>query len=65
VSVHQTSIPGPPVISVPPSVAPARVAFALERTMECGNCLLHRPMTARHCSYCKACIKELDHHCPW
>lgn len=65
VSVHQTSIPGPPVISTPPSIAPTRVAFALERTMECGNCLLHRPMTARHCSYCKTCIKELDHHCPW
>lgn len=42
-----------------------RVSFALERTMECGNCQLNRPMTARHCSYCKACILELDHHCPW
>jgi hypothetical protein len=42
-----------------------RVSFALEHTIECGICQLNRPMTARHCSYCKTCILELDHHCPW
>lgn len=35
------------------------------RTMECGHCQFRRPMSARHCTYCKTCIDHLDHHCPW
>ncbi len=70
VETHKTNIAlTPPFLSQSPPLAPSsnstRVTFALERTMECGNCQLHRPMTARHCSYCKVCINELDHHCPW
>lgn len=34
-------------------------------TIECGQCKLQRPYTARHCCYCKVCIDDLDHHCPW
>lgn len=34
-------------------------------TIECGQCALRRPYTARHCDYCKVCIDNLDHHCPW
>jgi hypothetical protein len=34
-------------------------------TIECGHCDLRRPYTARHCDYCKLCIDNLDHHCPW
>ena len=34
-------------------------------TMECGQCKIQRPNSARHCSYCQVCIDELDHHCPW
>jgi palmitoyltransferase ZDHHC9/14/18 len=36
-----------------------------EPTIECGQCNLHRPTYARHCSYCGVCIENLDHHCPW
>jgi hypothetical protein len=38
---------------------------AVPNTMECGQCEFKRPVTARHCSYCKTCIDDLDHHCPW
>lgn len=48
-----------------PAPAPHRVQFSMQRTIECGNCQLQRPTTARHCGYCKVCIDELDHHCPW
>lgn len=34
-------------------------------TVECGQCNLQRPYSARHCYYCNVCIDELDHHCPW
>jgi hypothetical protein len=34
-------------------------------TIECGQCQLNRPFSGRHCHYCKVCIDELDHHCPW
>eukprot|EP01031_Cornospumella_fuschlensis_P037335 gene37335-45328_t len=33
--------------------------------MECGQCQFLRPKCARHCTYCKVCVDELDHHCPW
>jgi hypothetical protein len=38
---------------------------AVPTTIECGQCELQRPYSARHCTYCKACIDNLDHHCPW
>lgn len=34
-------------------------------TVECGHCEFQRPYSARHCHYCKVCIDDLDHHCPW
>ena len=34
-------------------------------TMECGQCQIQRPFSARHCNYCGVCIEEIDHHCPW
>lgn len=34
-------------------------------TMDCGQCQFKRPMSARHCTFCKSCIDHLDHHCPW
>lgn len=42
-----------------------RVTFALQRSIECGNCNFQRPLTAHHCTYCKVCVNHLDHHCPW
>eukprot|EP01032_Pedospumella_encystans_P008432 gene8432-10011_t len=38
---------------------------AVPHTIECGQCDLRRPYTARHCDYCKLCVDNLDHHCPW
>ena len=38
---------------------------AVPHTIECGQCDLRRPFTARHCDYCKLCVDNLDHHCPW
>lgn len=38
---------------------------AVQQTIECGQCQLQRPHTARHCIYCGVCVNELDHHCPW
>jgi hypothetical protein len=35
------------------------------RTIECGQCQLERPRSARHCIYCGSCCEGLDHHCPW
>ncbi len=36
-----------------------------QREVPCGHCHFDRPMYARHCNYCGACIDGLDHHCPW
>jgi len=38
--------------------------LAYSDRIECGQCELQRPYTARHCHYCGVCIDELDHHCP-
>jgi hypothetical protein len=32
--------------------------------MQCGQCEIIRPKTARHCNYCGVCVDHLDHHCP-
>ena len=32
--------------------------------IECGQCDIRRPYTARHCHHCGVCIDQLDHHCP-
>jgi hypothetical protein len=54
------------IISAPtPAVATEPVFINGIRTMECGQCQFRRPLTARHCTYCKVCIDHLDHHCPW
>lgn len=37
----------------------------LPDTIECGQCEIVRPKTARHCHYCGVCTEKLDHHCPW
>ena len=34
----------------------------VKSTMECGQCQLERPFSARHCHYCGVCVDELDHH---
>ena len=49
----------------PFAVSPNTVMPSVPHTIECGQCDLRRPYTARHCEYCKVCIDNLDHHCPW
>lgn len=33
--------------------------------MECAQCVIVRPPSARHCYDCDVCIDQLDHHCPF
>mmetsp|Transcript_738 Transcript_738/g.1436 ORF Transcript_738/g.1436 Transcript_738/m.1436 type:complete len:263 (+) Transcript_738:295-1083(+) len=31
----------------------------------CVKCNYYKPPNAHHCSMCKVCIMDMDHHCPW
>lgn len=31
----------------------------------CETCNIYKPPLTSHCSRCKKCVKEMDHHCPW
>lgn len=36
-----------------------------QRKWWCKKCNTFKPRHAHHCSNCRACVLELDHHCPW
>lgn len=74
-TVVGTQSPGEESASATPTGASAGAAgasgtpqrsrqLAYSDRIECGQCELQRPYTARHCHYCGVCIDELDHHCP-
>ena len=43
-------------VDVPPELVPLY--------SDCDTCHMRRPLRARHCSACRACIERQDHHCP-
>lgn len=43
-------------LDVPPELTPLY--------SNCDTCHMRRPLRARHCSACRACIERQDHHCP-
>ena len=53
-----------PILTNTSTIIPAG-GGTVDHTIECGKCELRRPYTARHCDYCKICVDNLDHHCPW
>lgn len=54
-----------PLISDITGSVVTRVSPGTIRTVACGQCNFQRPPTAKHCPFCKNCIQNLDHHCPW
>lgn len=42
-----------------------KVLGAVPRKWWCVQCDTFRPKRAHHCKTCRACVLEMDHHCPW
>ncbi|KAK9909415.1 hypothetical protein WJX75_001898 [Coccomyxa subellipsoidea] len=54
--------PGPVDLRMPPSNTPVgRGAF--DDCMYCASCQGVKPLQAHHCSRCKTCVMDMDHHC--
>ncbi|OQR87407.1 transmembrane protein [Achlya hypogyna] len=48
-----------------PGVVPVSLEPTLATDTYCDYCASYRPAGASHCSDCKVCVLEYDHHCPW
>lgn len=57
---NNTTTVGYPPMPIPLHGPP----LSMNTTMQCGQCEIMRPRTARHCNYCGVCVEQLDHHCP-
>lgn len=42
-----------------------KVCGARPRKWWCVQCDTFRPKRAHHCKTCRACVLDMDHHCPW
>ncbi|CAD8101438.1 unnamed protein product [Paramecium sonneborni] len=41
------------------------ILLQLEPFEICYDCFIKIPNRSKHCEFCKRCINEYDHHCPW
>ncbi|KDO20957.1 hypothetical protein SPRG_14049 [Saprolegnia parasitica CBS 223.65] len=48
-----------------PGVVPVSLEPQHPSDTYCDYCASYRPASASHCSDCKVCVLEYDHHCPW
>jgi len=67
VLLYMTACIDPGIVKGPTSLPPAVANDpALRRTWRfCDKCQIYQGPKTAHCSDCKVCIDELDHHCPW
>lgn len=73
VSCHlQAMLSDPGVIAPPPSRDAVEFIPKNEPQLHdgewvtsCGRCFAYRPDRTHHCSTCRACVRMMDHHCPW
>jgi hypothetical protein len=47
------------------STAPQEELFPTKDPSFCNKCNISRPPRCHHCSFCKRCILQFDHHCVW
>ena len=61
-----TTLP-PTSILIPSGACPCPLAGSLEGYSLCTRCSTPhpKPVRAHHCSTCRTCVMDMDHHCPF